>query len=174
MKTPIVLRGQHEVICALTRRDREESLSLSKCRCTHLPCLVTIISLVWLWNWRHLCSSWSAMAAAGSTAGIPDDDAMVADADAGLYILRYTFGLRTTTCIKHIHSFIYSGHFYSASLSPLIHIGAPDYIYIQHGYCIGVSRWNAQAAVSEGLVQGLNVAARAGVEPRPSGWESST
>src|SRR6218665_3812840 len=36
---------------------------------------------------------------------------------------------------------------------------------LQHGYCIGVSRRNAQATAGKGLVQGLYVTARAGVEP---------
>ena len=73
------------------------------------------------------------MVAIGSTAGIPDDDAMVADADAGLYILSLGSDLRPALNSKHIHSFIYSGHFYSASLSPQLLRGASD-------YCIGVSR----------------------------------
>src|SRR6218665_3802892 len=66
------------------------SIGINQCfRCTQLPCLVTIISLVCLRNWRHLCLSWSLVAATGSRAGIPDAAAMVSDADAGLYILRY-------------------------------------------------------------------------------------
>src|SRR6218665_3543948 len=40
---------------------------------------------------------------------------------------------------------------------------------LQHGYCIGVSRRSAQATVGKGLAQGPYMAARAGVEPGPSG-----
>src|SRR6218665_1601544 len=36
---------------------------------------------------------------------------------------------------------------------------------LQHGYCIGGSRRSAQATPGKGLVQGLSMAARAGVEP---------
>jgi len=54
-----------------------------------------------------------------------------------------------------VHSFIHSGHFYSAPSSPLLLRGAPDY---------RVSRRSAQAAAGKGLAQGPYVAARAGVE----------
>src|SRR6218665_1317452 len=63
---------------------------------------------------------------------------------------------------QSIHSSI-SGHFYSASSSPLLLRSAPD--YIKHGYYIGVSRRSAHATVSKGLAQDPYVAARAGVEP---------
>jgi len=46
------------------------------------------------------------------------------------------------------HSFIYSGHFYSAPSSPLLLRGASR---LQHGYCIGVSRRSAQATAGKGL-----------------------
>src|SRR6218665_1130002 len=72
-----------------------------------------------------------------------------------------------------MHAFIHSGHFYSASSSPLLAISiAPLQVHYysealptQHGYCIGVSRRSAQATVSKGLAQGPYLAARAGVEP---------
>jgi len=44
---------------------------------------------------------------------------------------------------KHKHSFIHSGHFYSASSSPLLLRGVPDYS-TGHGYYIGVSRRSAR------------------------------
>src|SRR6218665_3940133 len=62
-----------------------------------------------------------------------------------------------------IHSFIHSGHLYSAPSSLLLLRGAPD--YSMHGYCIGASRRSAQATAGKGLAQGPYVAARAGVEP---------
>src|SRR6218665_40165 len=40
------------------------------------------------------------------------------------------FGNHQDICIiskKKVHSFIHSGHFYSAPSSPLLHRGAPDY-----------------------------------------------
>ena len=61
-----------------------------------------------------------------------------------------------------IHSFIHPGHFYSASSSPLLLRGAPDYSTDT------VSEFHAkalQASTSAGLAQGPYVAARAGVEP---------
>src|SRR6218665_1511705 len=62
--------------------------------------------------------------------------------------------------VRHaiFHSFIHSGHFYSAPSSPLLLRGAPD-------YSIGVSRRSAQATAGKGLAQGFYVAARAGIEP---------
>src|SRR6218665_397896 len=57
---------------------------------------------------------------------------------------------------------IHSGHFYSASSSPLT---TPRLSRLQHGYCIGVSRRSAQATAGKGLAQGFYVEARAGVEP---------
>src|SRR6218665_3116714 len=65
------------------------------------------------------------------------------------------------------HSFIHSGHFYSAPSSPLLLRGACS--RLQHGYCIGVSRRSAQATAGKGLAQGPYVAARAGVEPTTLG-----
>ena len=65
--------------------------------------------------------------------------------------------------LTQVHSFIHSGHFYSAPSSPLKLRGAPD--YSTDGYCIGVSRRSTQATAGKGLAQGLYVAARAGVEP---------
>ena len=63
----------------------------------------------------------------------------------------------------YIHSFIYSGHFYSTSSSPLLLISAPDTARI---LCRSFTpkRHNC-ATVSEGLAQGPYVAARAGFEP---------
>src|SRR6218665_1251258 len=59
-----------------------------------------------------------------------------------------------------VHSFIHSGHFYSAPSSPLLLRGAPDYSMDT------VSEIHAgQATAGKGLAQGLYVAARAGVEP---------
>src|SRR6218665_1771230 len=52
-------------------------------------------------------------------------------------------------------------HFYSATSSTTTRRRSR----LQHGYCIGVSRRSAQATVSEGLLQGSNMMARAGVEP---------
>src|SRR6218665_1103757 len=60
-----------------------------------------------------------------------------------------------------LHSFIHSGHFYSASSSPLLLRGAPGY----STDTIGFSRRSAQATVSKGLAQGPYVAARAEGEP---------
>src|SRR6218665_1143571 len=63
----------------------------------------------------------------------------------------------------HIHSFIHSGHFYSASSSHLLLRGAPDYSTDT------VSEFHAeahsQATVGKGLAQGHCMAVRAGVEP---------
>src|SRR6218665_1654809 len=58
-------------------------------------------------------------------------------------------------------SFIHSGHFYSASSSPLLLGGAPDYNKDT------VSEFHAEAhrQLSKGLAQGSYVSARAGVEP---------
>src|SRR6218665_736538 len=63
-----------------------------------------------------------------------------------------------------MHSFIHSGHFYSASSSPLLGLlrGAPDYSTDTVSW---VSRRSAQATASKGLAQGPYVVARAGVEP---------
>src|SRR6218665_2472852 len=61
-----------------------------------------------------------------------------------------------------VHSFIYSGHFYSASSSPLLLRGAPDYSTDT------VSEFHAEGhrqTAGKGLAQGPSVAARAGVEP---------
>src|SRR6218665_404239 len=61
-----------------------------------------------------------------------------------------------------IHSFIHSGHFYTASSSSPLLTGAPDYSTDT------VSEFYAeapQATASKGLAQGPYVAARAGVEP---------
>src|SRR6218665_3329739 len=64
--------------------------------------------------------------------------------------------------VKHIHSFIHSGHFYSAPSSPLTtqRCSRP-----QNGYCIGISRQSAQATAGKGLAQGPYTATRAGVKP---------
>ena len=62
-----------------------------------------------------------------------------------------------------IHSFIHSGHFYSASSSPLLLRGSPDTARADT-----VSEFLAeapQAIASEELPQGPYVAARAGVDP---------
>src|SRR6218665_3610237 len=59
---------------------------------------------------------------------------------------------------QQIHSFIHSGHFYSA---PTTQRRSP----LQHRYCIGVSRRSEQATAGKGLAQGPYMAARAGVEP---------
>src|SRR6218665_3494595 len=61
-----------------------------------------------------------------------------------------------------IHSFINSGHFYSAPSSPLL---LKRRSRLQHGYCIGVSHRSAQATAGKGLAQGPYMAARAGGEP---------
>src|SRR6218665_997748 len=70
---------------------------------------------------------------------------------------------RTRIELIIVHSFIHSGHFYSAPSSPLLLRGAPDYSTDT------VSEFrSAQATVqnvSKGLAQGPYVAARAGVEP---------
>jgi len=61
-----------------------------------------------------------------------------------------------------MHSFNYSGYFYSASLDPLLLRGVPRYSTDT------VAEFHAeapQATVSEGLVQGPYGAARAGSEP---------
>src|SRR6218665_856049 len=64
-------------------------------------------------------------------------------------------------CIIFIHSFIPA-----ISIAPLqVLYTAEAFPCIQHGYCIGVSRRSAQATAGKGLVQGPDVAARAGVEP---------
>ena len=57
------------------------------------------------------------------------------------------------------HSFIHSGHFYSAPSSPLLLRGAPDYSTDT------VSEFHAEATAGKGLAQGPYMAARAGVEP---------
>ena len=57
-----------------------------------------------------------------------------------------------------IHSFIHSGHFYSALSSPLALIGAPDYSACR--YYIGVSGRSAQASAGKGLAQGPYVQGR--------------
>jgi len=59
--------------------------------------------------------------------------------------------------------FIHSGHFYSAPSSPPLLRAAPDY-----SMDYSMSEFHAeasQATASEGLAQGLYVAARTGVEP---------
>ena len=64
--------------------------------------------------------------------------------------------------LNNVHSFIYSGHFYSAPSSPLLLRGAPD------DSTDTVSEFHAeapQATAGKGLAQGPYVAARAGVEP---------
>src|SRR6218665_2286091 len=61
-----------------------------------------------------------------------------------------------------IYSFIHSGHFYSASSSPLLLRGAHDY---STDTVSGFHAEAPQATVSKGLAQGSYVAARAGVEP---------
>ena len=61
-----------------------------------------------------------------------------------------------------LHSFIHSDNFYSASSSPLLLRGAPDY------RTNTVSEFHAEAhrqTTNKGLAQGPYVAARAGVEP---------
>src|SRR6218665_4093815 len=58
------------------------------------------------------------------------------------------------TIPSFIHSFIHSGHFYSAPSSPLPLRGAPDY-----------STDTVLEFHAEGLAQGPYVTARAGVEP---------
>ena len=61
-----------------------------------------------------------------------------------------------------IHSFIHSGHFYSAPSSPLLLRGAPDYSKDT------VSEFHAEAAqetAGKGLAQGPYMTARSGVEP---------
>src|SRR6218665_2507947 len=72
-----------------------------------------------------------------------------------------------------LHSFIHFGHIYSASSSPVLLRGAPDYSTDT------VSEFHAeasQATVSEGPAQGPYVAARAGFEPgtlRSTGIDST-
>src|SRR6218665_2518128 len=61
-----------------------------------------------------------------------------------------------------IHTFIHSGYFYSASSSPLVLSGAPDYS-TDTGSEIHAEA--PQVTASEGLAQGPYVAARAGFEP---------
>src|SRR6218665_1118405 len=61
------------------------------------------------------------------------------------------------------HSFIHSGHFYTAPSSSLLLDQRRS--RLQHGYCIGVSRRSAQATAGKGFVKGPYVAAKAGVEP---------
>src|SRR6218665_2968600 len=76
--------------------------------------------------------------------------------------------VRVSDCILNensIHSFIHSGHFYSAPSSPLLLRGAPDYSTDTVRRPIGVSRRSAQATAGKGLAQGPYVGARAGVEP---------
>src|SRR6218665_4013486 len=58
-----------------------------------------------------------------------------------------------------IHSFIHSGHFYSAPSSPLLLRAPPDYSTDT------VSEFHAHATAGKGLAQGPYVTARAGVEP---------
>ena len=70
------------------------------------------------------------------------------------------FSLRLPTF--NIHSFIHSGHFYSAASSPQLLRSAPDHSTYT------VSEFHAkapQATISKGLAKGLYVAARAGDEP---------
>jgi len=91
--------------------------------------------------------------------------------------------------IENLISFIFhSGYFYSASSSPLLLRGAPDYstdtlsefsderhriyqwaITPQHWYCVGVNTPEARSDIhtteSEGLTQGSSVVARVGFTP---------
>ena len=60
--------------------------------------------------------------------------------------------------VRDIHSFIHSGHFYSA---PFKSSTTQRRSRLQHGYCIGVSRRSAQATAGKGPY----VTARAGVQP---------
>src|SRR6218665_1017396 len=72
-----------------------------------------------------------------------------------------------------IYLFIHSRYFYSAYSRPLYYSEA---LPTQHGYCVGVSRRSALATASEGLAQGIYVAARAGFGPatlRTKGVEST-
>jgi len=52
--------------------------------------------------------------------------------------------------LKALTSFIHSGHFYSAFKSSTTRRRS----WLQHGYCIRVSRWSAQATAGKGLAQG--------------------
>jgi len=65
-------------------------------------------------------------------------------------------------CLKFINSFIRSGHFYSASSSPLQYYYS-EAIPTQHSTVPEFHAEVPQATVSEGLAQGTYVAARAGV-----------
>src|SRR6218665_1430962 len=58
--------------------------------------------------------------------------------------------------VGRTHSFIHSGHLYSAHSSPLYTTHRRS--RLQHGYCIGVSRRSAQATAGKGLAQGPYVA----------------
>jgi len=64
-----------------------------------------------------------------------------------------------------MYAYIHSGHFYSASSSPLLLRGAPDYSMDSFGYCIEVSCQSTQETVSKGLAQCPYVAARTRVKP---------
>ena len=66
-------------------------------------------------------------------------------------------------CANNNHSFyIHSGYFYSASSSPLLLRGAPDYSI---DTLLELTREALQATVSEGLAQGPYVAARVRFKP---------
>ena|SRR6218665_3179585 len=68
-----------------------------------------------------------------------------------------------TAALQVVHSFIPAISI--APLQVLYYSEALPTTGLQHGYCIGVSRRSAQAAVGKGLTQGPYVAERAGVEP---------
>src|SRR6218665_2074185 len=71
----------------------------------------------------------------------------------------------------HIHSFIHSGHFYSAPSSLLLHGGAPDYSTDT------VSEFHAEAHGQlqvKDLPKVLTWRLERESNPRPSGWKSST
>src|SRR6218665_518514 len=76
--------------------------------------------------------------------------------------LRHTTNHASSCPQNTVHSFIHSGHCYSAPSSPLPLRGAPDYSTDT------VSEFHAEAhrqlTAGKGLAQGLYVTARAGVE----------
>src|SRR6218665_1808897 len=66
--------------------------------------------------------------------------------------------------VSGLHPTIHSGYFHSASSSPLLLRGAPDY---SMDSVSGFHAKSAQATVSKRFAQGPYVAARARVEPTP-------
>src|SRR6218665_614422 len=87
---------------------------------------------------------------------------MITPASSRLIWILSMFIRCLTSTVTHIHSFIHSGHFYSAASSPLLLRGAPDYSTDT------VSEFHAEAHRQlqvKDLPKVLHMAARAGVEP---------